>query len=276
MAAQDNRSGNRNSFGVFPVVASQAERARAIRNTLVSLARTPHVVGVDWFQYFDEPKFGRYDGENFNFGLVDTQDRPYAEVTSAFATLDAPTLRATTTAANAPDASGGVPPAPAEPLANFTSTRALKHWDRQLGFVKPASPHPIADLYICWTPHALYLGLYGLDAVEDAYYRDRAIPKTDRARWEITVDNGPAIAVRLGAGRDAIPSMADLRVEHLPALNHNVYNIAAVELPASKLGREQFQAGQTLVLTSSFLTHGQAYQVQWNGTFQLRERRPVE
>lgn len=36
----------------------------------------PAVVGMDWFQYFDEPTHGRDDGENFNFGLVDIHDQP--------------------------------------------------------------------------------------------------------------------------------------------------------------------------------------------------------
>ena len=71
MAATANRSGNKNDHGIFPVVPTQRERAHGIRTTLNMLVRLPYVVGADWFQYFDEPTEGRYDGENFNFGLVD-------------------------------------------------------------------------------------------------------------------------------------------------------------------------------------------------------------
>ncbi|HEV8293216.1 MAG TPA: hypothetical protein VGP94_14875, partial [Tepidisphaeraceae bacterium] len=41
MSAAENRSGNRNSTGNFPVVKTQAERAQSARNTLERLARVP-------------------------------------------------------------------------------------------------------------------------------------------------------------------------------------------------------------------------------------------
>ena len=63
MSARDNRSGNKNSRGVFPVVATQKERAAGFRNTLHALLKIPYVLGADWFQYYDEPTHGRYDGE---------------------------------------------------------------------------------------------------------------------------------------------------------------------------------------------------------------------
>ena len=89
MAADENRSGNKNSSGGFPKVATQAERARALSNTLHALLRLPYVVGADWFQYYDEPPHGRkMDGEDFNFGLVDIHDHPYDEVTATFSKLN--------------------------------------------------------------------------------------------------------------------------------------------------------------------------------------------
>src|SRR5437762_838946 len=88
MCARDNRSGNKNDRGVFPVVATQKERAAGFRNTLGALLKIPHVIGADWFQYYDEPTHGRYDGENFNFGLVDIHDRPYEALTTTASALD--------------------------------------------------------------------------------------------------------------------------------------------------------------------------------------------
>jgi hypothetical protein len=53
MTAQQNRSGDKNDSSTFPVVATQKERAAGFRNTVQALARTPYVVGADWFQYYD-------------------------------------------------------------------------------------------------------------------------------------------------------------------------------------------------------------------------------
>jgi hypothetical protein len=46
--------------------------------------------------------------------------------------------------------------------------------------VKPASCRALADLYACWAPDALYLGLCAIDFVEDTFDRDKQIPEDDR------------------------------------------------------------------------------------------------
>ncbi len=61
---------------------TQAERADALERYGRALAEQPHLVGVHWFEWFDEPAGGRFDGENSNWGLVDAADTPYAEVTA--------------------------------------------------------------------------------------------------------------------------------------------------------------------------------------------------
>ena len=61
LCARENRSGNKNSHGIYPVVATQKERAAGFRNTLEALVRIPCVIGVDWFQFYDEPTHGRFD-----------------------------------------------------------------------------------------------------------------------------------------------------------------------------------------------------------------------
>jgi hypothetical protein len=94
LAATDNRSGNKNSQGAYPVVATQRQRAEAARSTLLALTRLPYVLGADWFQFTDEPIHGRDDGENFNFGLVDIHDRPYEELTAMFSSLAVDQLKA--------------------------------------------------------------------------------------------------------------------------------------------------------------------------------------
>ena len=267
-AAYENRSGNRNNKGVFPVTQTQTERAAAAKRTLTQLARTSYVLGADWFQYFDEPRHGRDDGENFNFGLVDIFDQPYKEITSVFASFNGTTLRKQGTIVR-PNAMSGVPPAPRDPFANFLPTLALKNWDLEHGFVPSTSSFPLADLYICWDAKNIYLGLYALDITEDAFYRDRSVPKIDRALWTIQLPGRPSLRIRLGAGRDPISSDASIRLEHLSGVNLTVRSATAVALPAENFGLKKFRTGDSIALNTTFLTHGQCYQMDWKHTLNL-------
>jgi hypothetical protein len=267
-AAQQNRSGNRNDQGVFPVTPTQKERAAALRVTLTQLLRTPYVLGADWFQFADEPRHGREDGENFNFGLVDIFNRPYEEVTSVIAGLDFNVLKAKADRVSR-DCSDGVPPAPRDPFAHFVANEALRQWDRERGFVKCSSPTPLADLYICWNRDALFLGLYALDSTEDAYYRGRSVPKIDRSLWVMQTPGQPPLRMRLGAGREPILSDSAIRIEHLSGLNLAVRSVTAVALPASRFGRKSFHPGDRVEFSSTFWTHGRCCEMNWKGSFVL-------
>ncbi len=127
----------------------------------------------------------------------------------------------------------------------------------------------MADLYVCWSPKALYVGLYAHDIIEEAYYRGKSVPKGDRAVWTVQSASGEPIRARLGSGREGIASDPEVRLESVSGVNLNVRNIAILELPARKLGRQRLRAGDTLELSSTFLSHGQAYRVEWQGTFKL-------
>jgi hypothetical protein len=271
MAAMENRSGNRNSSAVFPVVKTQKERATGFQNTISQLLRRPFVLGIDWFQYFDEPTHGRADGENYNFGLVDIHDRPYEAIIRVAAGMKKLELAR---AARPPlDASQGVPPATANPLAHFEPMQALMDWDRERGFVPSSSAAPMADLYVCWSEKAIFLGLYSLDITEDAYYRDRRIPREDRAQWFVSIaGRGQPIRARIGSGREPLVNEPMARVENVSGLGLNVRNIACMELPASLFGKKRFRAGNTIDFSSTLLTHCQAYRVEWKGRFTLRSR----
>ena len=275
LSARENRSRNRNDAGLFPVVATQSERAVAARRTLQDLARLPYVVGADWFQYSDEPAHGRADGENFNFGLVDIHDQPYTELTSALGAAN-PAFRRSNTPPRL-DARIGLPPAPPNPLLEFQPSLALKRWDRERGFIPPSSPNPLADLYACWEAGSLYLGLYALDFIEDAYYRDRWVPKGDRPLWTVRVSRPSAarpapvgeLRIRLGGGKEAICSDPTVRVEHLSGGNLSVRNLAALELTSAQLGVSPLREGEEIGLDVSLTSHGQAYSVQWQGRYRL-------
>jgi hypothetical protein len=272
MSAQENSTGNKNKMSNFPTVTTQKERAAGFRNTLQALARLPYVIGADWFQYYDEPPQGRFDGEDFNFGLVDVHDQPYAALTKAARDLDLTALK-NRRPPERPDASLGVPPAPRDPLGHFQIQLALKDWDRECGFVKPVSELPVADLYLCWSPQALYLGLYASDIVEDNYYRNKTLPEVDRAQWQVALGQVRApIHVRLGPGAPPACDEPAARVVNLSGVYMNTRNIAALELPAELFGKVRFKPGDTIELDSTFFTHCRADRVQWKGKFTLRDK----
>jgi hypothetical protein len=272
MSAQENRSGNKNTRGVYPVVATQKERAAGFLNTLQGLVRIPYVIGADWFQYYDQPTHGRFDGENFNFGLVDVHDRPYEALTTTASALDLAGLKRQP-ARERPNASQGVPPAPRNPLGHFEPTLALKHWDRERGFVKPVSEFPLADLYVCWNKKAIYLGLYAQDVVEDLFYRDKVVRANDRSEWIVSISGSTKpIRGRIGAGLEPIVDEPTVRMMNLSGLNGNLRNIACMELPAKLFGKDRFKAGDTIEFASTLFTHCRAYRMEWQGRFALRSQ----
>ena len=77
--------GARNDPGVYYVSANQQARATDYANFLAPLYEDgPWLVGDESFQYTDQPANGRVpNGENNNFGLVNIEDQPYPEVTTA-------------------------------------------------------------------------------------------------------------------------------------------------------------------------------------------------
>jgi hypothetical protein len=76
-------SGLPNTRGAGPKVPDQAARARAYRNYVTRLESLPEAVGYQWFEWVDEPKQGRFDGENSNYGLVNIEDKPYRQFVTA-------------------------------------------------------------------------------------------------------------------------------------------------------------------------------------------------
>jgi hypothetical protein len=268
MAAEQNRSGNKNDNSTFPTVTTQKERVAGFRTTLAALLRTPYVVGADWFQYYDEPTHGRGDGEDFNFGLVDIHNRPYESLVRAAGALDLQALKSRQYPAR-PNAASGVPPAPRKPLGRFTISQALEHWDREQGFINPISEYPLADLYVCWDRKAVYLGLYAQDFAEPVFYRNKIVPESDRAEWLITIGE-QAIHARLGPGA-AICSEPGVRLVNLSGIHMNTRNVAAVEVPAKLLGRDRWRAGDTIELAATYFTHCRDDRMEWKGRFTLQD-----
>lgn len=76
-------SGLPNTQGAGPKVPDQAARARAYTEYVKWLESLPEAVGYHWFEWCDEPKEGRFDGEDSNYGLVNIHDQPYMQFVTA-------------------------------------------------------------------------------------------------------------------------------------------------------------------------------------------------
>ena len=63
--------------------ANQAERAETYKRYVRGALDNPFWVGTHWFQYADQATTGRGDGENYQIGLLDICDTPYAETIQA-------------------------------------------------------------------------------------------------------------------------------------------------------------------------------------------------
>ena len=66
-------------------VRDQAARGQAYRYYVENAFAMPELVGTHYFQWADQPSTGRFDGENYNIGLVDVTDRPYPDLVGALA-----------------------------------------------------------------------------------------------------------------------------------------------------------------------------------------------
>jgi len=82
-------SGLPNTKGAGKPVATQADRANGFTGYVEALAGLPGVVGYHWFEYRDEPKEGRFDGENSNYGVVKIDFTPWDALTAKMTAVNA-------------------------------------------------------------------------------------------------------------------------------------------------------------------------------------------
>lgn len=64
-------------------VPTQHDRGIAYRYYVEQAAALPDVIGAHYFQWNDQPFLGRFDGENWQIGLVDVCHMPYPEFAAA-------------------------------------------------------------------------------------------------------------------------------------------------------------------------------------------------
>jgi len=62
---------------------SQKDRADAYRFYVEQGFARPEIIGIHWFQLFDQPVNGRFDGENYNIGFLDICMKPYPDLTNS-------------------------------------------------------------------------------------------------------------------------------------------------------------------------------------------------
>jgi hypothetical protein len=193
-AAAQNRSGNLNN-GDLMTVHTQAERASGAASAVRHFALEPGIVGVHWFQYYDEPKGGRaQDHEDYDFGLLDTKGRPYEELVTALAMANRSLARLHQSAPlrtpvklpdriQIPEAEINAGPIR---LAQWPKDRALVK-----GFSAPSPEVVFGDLFLAWSPQGLHVGTISMDHYDPhllAY--DTDFPRSEAFRIDFGVDAG--------------------------------------------------------------------------------------
>ncbi|MDR2495512.1 MAG: beta-galactosidase [Tannerellaceae bacterium] len=69
-------------------VLTQNDRAEAYRNYIEQGFARPELIGMHYFQWVDQPYYGRFDGENYNIGIVTQANIPYDELARAAITTN--------------------------------------------------------------------------------------------------------------------------------------------------------------------------------------------
>ena len=190
-ASNENRTGNSNN-GHLMTVQTQTERAHGAAAATANFAAFPEIIGSHWFQYYDHPKGGRNDGEDYDFGLVDIDNRPYEQLTAALAAANAGASR------NHPSATA--PPAPGNgvdlPHSTISLTdRSLSDWPKPVSLIPPLIPSPgtvdFGEIYLSWSDKGLNLATIGQDYYDiDLFAYSGPFPLAESYRLEIGVDAG--------------------------------------------------------------------------------------
>jgi hypothetical protein len=279
-SAMENNSGDPNLHGPFIKVQTQKERAKGAAAMAKTFASLPYVVGHHWFQFEDEPKTGRDDGEDFNFGVVDIFDKPY------------PLLTAALTAANqaAPKdhaaARGFVVRTPGQlPRASkLKNDGYLGDWNLAAAWLGQATPtiraYSPGDFYAAWTPEGVWLGLAFMD-----FDTSPATPGVPRFEIRLT-RQGETLPFKVSGYQDSKPALPRLigNGPRFPALNLegpvplkasracnekvSITQLTEIFLSAKDLGGE-LKEGETITLDLSLVLKGADRQWNWKGPLAL-------
>jgi hypothetical protein len=184
-------SNNRNRTGHLMTVATQAERALGTGRAARLLAAQPDVIGVHWFQYADEPPGGRADGEDYDFGLVDTDNRPYRRLLEALAASNRSALTRSGHEGAATYAGAGrvLPRAAIDPREE-----SLADWPKAASLIA-MTPAPgetdFGDVYLTWDARGINLATIAMDYYDpDLLGTIAPFPRSEAFRIALGVDAG--------------------------------------------------------------------------------------
>jgi hypothetical protein len=196
-AATQNRSGNLNN-GHLMTVATQSDRAEGAARAIAQFAAIPDLIGLHWFQYADNPKGGRADGEDYDFGLVDTDNRPYEQLAAAIAprNRNLPRLHREALEERARQTDRkeiAIPYAEIE-----IGDKTLNDWPKQAALVPAliAAPGevPFGEAYLAWNEQGLGLATIGQDYYDlDLLAYDGAFPLGEAFRIELGVEGANGV-----------------------------------------------------------------------------------
>jgi hypothetical protein len=289
-AARQNRSGNRDN-GHLMTVETQAERGRGAAAAAANFARIGEILGIDWFQYYDYPQGGRADHEDYDFGLVDNDDRPYEKLVTALGQANH-ALPAIHAAAVAPRIGTRiiVPKASIDPAHS-----SLIDWPKPASLLPPLQgPRggvAFGEVYLTWSDQGLAFATIGQDYYDlDLLAYDGPFPLSEAYHVEIDVDAGAGqrrlvlYFIPPGPGKGGSPMRVKLcagpavdnRCAEVPGAQALYFGadqprvVAEALLPWSALGRDAAPASRRIKLAVS----GQSwYRARW---MSLSGRSPAE
>jgi hypothetical protein len=191
-AAHQNRTGNRNN-GHLMTVDTQVERAAGAAQAAKNFAAIPEVLGVHWFQYYDYPVGGRQDSEDYNFGLVDIDNRPYEELTATLGAANRalPAIHREARAMQRQDRAHIVlPKAAIDP-----DHASLIDWPKTESLLPPLRTAkgdiPFGEAYLAWNDQGIALATIGQDYYDiDVLAYEGAFPLSEAYRVELDLDAG--------------------------------------------------------------------------------------
>jgi len=173
-------------------VATQDERAAGAAAAARNFAAVPEIIGMHWFQYYDHPKGGRGDGEDYDFGLVDINDQPYEQLTSALAAANRQIPQIHSIAGvTSPRADMFVLPH----ASVSAGDRSLSDWPKPSSLLPRLKASPRAaefgEGYLSWSERGLALATIGQDYFDiDLLAYNGAFPLVDAYRVELGIDIG--------------------------------------------------------------------------------------
>lgn len=217
-------------------------------------------------------------------GLVDLQDRPYVEVTQAFARVSARVaeLHRAGPTGEGLERAGEEWRVPHDAGAKLDGD--LREWGHARHWApEPQAPEPhlpFGDVYLAWRPEGLLIGV----DYHDATLAEPGRALRERRRLELRLLAGGTVTELFVVGFDersggkpaalVAVDAAGRRVAGPSGLQRqrNLRTTAELLVPAAVFGRARLEAGQTLELALALALEGDGRRQSWPGASPARLR----